>query len=329
MLFDIFEFLIHARKRDFANYEKSINAYSTLTDTINLVASLFEYGGNYPDTLNMKYAEYYALSEGYAGIGLNDGNLITTRGSLSGNLDAYNIGTHFEGTTPVGSIAGTRGVDVVVLRNNDMYLPDLDLYQYSELLTEVITSLKVGIINTRATQILLSDDDTIISELKMMIKEALSGFPKIIHSSKMDFTRALSSAGIKSNKLDSIYLNDIKDSDKLKYLSAVYEDIQRIYLRKYGIHLTNVSKMAQVNESEANDGQGLSLIIIKDMLKCRQEAVDQINKIFGCSMTVRLNPVIEQNEKEYFTESEVDNNDTNEPNEAELHTDGTLDTDAE
>ena len=81
-------------------------------------------------------------------------------------------------------------------------------------------------------------------------------------------------------------------------------EILRSFFNEIGVKYTRDKKERMV-ESEVESDNQMLLFNINDMLRCRQEASEKINSIFGMEVKVELSPefkIIETNE------SEVDNN---------------------
>ena len=62
--------------------------------------------------------------------------------------------------------------------------------------------------------------------------------------------------------------------------------------------------MAQQTEMEINGTTSVSMIVPYNMLKCRQEMVDNINRIFGTNITVKFAKAWEHEFANYLREDE-------------------------
>ena len=74
--------------------------------------------------------------------------------------------------------------------------------------------------------------------------------------------------------------------DSVQYLSKLHDDILRRKATMYGHALNTTGKLAQQSKDEINDYDSISMIIPEDMLECRRNGVEMINKVFGCNITV-------------------------------------------
>ena len=68
-------------------------------------------------------------------------------------------------------------------------------------------------------------------------------------------------------------------------------------MRELGIRMYNPKK-AQIIESEVESNDQMLLIASEDMLECRQRGIEQVNDMFGTSITVKLNPKFDIKEVE-------------------------------
>jgi hypothetical protein len=85
-------------------------------------------------------------------------------------------------------------------------------------------------------------------------------------------------------------LSDVKDVDKLQYLSRYYDDVIKRFFNFYGQALQNQNKSAQSISDELHGMDSVSFIIPLQMLNCRKALCQQINDIFGLDVDVEFSP---------------------------------------
>ena len=78
------------------------------------------------------------------------------------------------------------------------------------------------------------------------------------------------------------------DADKLEKLAFIREKRFDWFKDRYGMCARDTGKRAQVSVDEANGGTGASMIFPLNMLKARQEFIDQCNRKFGWDASVHF-----------------------------------------
>ena len=76
-------------------------------------------------------------------------------------------------------------------------------------------------------------------------------------------------------------LTDVKDSEKIQYLSRIHDDIIGRFLAMYGIDTGNINKGSQVLRGELSRMEEAAAVPVYERLRCRKQVWDEINKTFG------------------------------------------------
>ena len=120
-----------------------------------------------------------------------------------------------------------------------------------------------------------------------MITEAFQalkkGVPMVIKSENI---LAEIEAGKKAIEAED--LSDVDYADKLEKLAFIREKRFDWFKDRYGMCARDTGKRAQVSVDEANGGTGASMIFPLNMLKARQELIDECNRKFGWSASVHF-----------------------------------------
>lgn len=254
-------------------------------------ASMFEYD-DIPEDIR-EYFELFELwlcSQGCVAVGPLNGKYVFATGGLGGGkINEYGFMTEFIGATRNGqAVKWTVGKDCVVFWNNLTKTPDLDLTTAAELLTEIDVSLDYNVLYSRYFPVPLADDERQKSQIESIFNNLKSGGKVMsIINRKKTVQDALSG----QNEIPVLNLTDVKNSDKIQYLSHFRDDVKRWFTTKYGQAVQGTGKQAQqsIEEIDGNTSVSFAYPLIK--FYCRKKAVDALNELFGFNMSVRFSPI--------------------------------------
>ena len=235
-----------------------------------------------PNGIPYFYPEYLLSFFGHFGIFERDGEIIFATGSFSGKILRNGIFEKYIGITPNGeTYEGKINEDCVVIGNNSLFRPDkLLVARFAHLLNEIDKSLDVNLVNTRLTKGFVADND----KDKMALDSAYTDVKK----GKLFVAVAPTHRpmhDILDSTTDGVYtpfdFTNSSDSDKLQYLSRLYDDIIGRFLSMYGIDTGNVNKGSQILQKEISRLAEASAVQIDDCFKMREYGIDCYNKVFG------------------------------------------------
>lgn len=295
-------------------YIKDMNFYDVLLQNI---LPMIEYK-NFPETVNTKFLEKYRITEGAVALFRYEKatdnvmtNDIVCGGVTFGGLPYPNgLGRIAIVSTDNGFVKQfdewIDNPDIAIIFLNSNYSPDLNVGIFSDLLSELITSIKCNILNSRYTNIPVVED----SKQKTAVDNALSD----IRNGKA--TSVLLNTGVSKELCEllgndgkkdfpTLNLTNVKDSDKIQYLCKAYDDVFRWFYSLYGMNTAGSSKMAQQTRDEIMTDNISSLIIPEDMLKCAREGVEMFNKKFGMSANADFSMLWKRREEEKQTNEEM------------------------
>lgn len=179
--------------------------------------------------------------------------------------------------------------------NNCLGYADLEIKRYADLMAQVDLSAYRNVQFARLNPILGAKNDTVKAKLKDLFEDIMDGkLTTVVNDNVIrDFEQ----------KLIEVYnITDVKDIDKLQYLSKFYEDIERRFFNLYGVPIQTTNKMAQVNTAEVHSHDKQASIIALDRLKCRQEMCERLSAYFDMPITVEFSLpwrwILEQENKE-------------------------------
>lgn len=263
---------------------------------------MFEYG-NLPDTLIPKYFEgylqgygpegkennnamcaFFRIPEGKGSPGFPDGSLIATTCTLGTDLTPYGRGSEVIATTRNGweFRANRYSDEIVVGFNNLSETPCDDIKEDADILAEIDISIRFLVFWTRLAPLVRVADDAEKNQVISAFKNMKEGIPVTIVAKKI-----LQELGLS----DGFSIEDLtrpEFADKIQHTARLREDILRWHYTRYGQTIQGDTKLAQQSVDEVNGTVSSSLIIPLNMLKARQEFVDEINRKFGTNITVQL-----------------------------------------
>lgn len=174
----------------------------------------------------------------------------------------------------------TNGVDCVVGYNNSLWTPDRMLERFASILTQIDTSFNANVKLSRKSKMFSVTDETEKTNLTKAFEESENG--SFVFFNKKSVIEDLLSDG---KTFASYDLTDAREVDKLQYLTRAYNDIIDRFLWYYGLARVSVSKLAQQNSNEIDNGQSGTLVLCDDMLHQAKEFCDKCNAMFGLNMS--------------------------------------------
>lgn len=249
----------------------------------NTMLEMFDYNG-LPDTIPKRFLETILHTTGEVFVSKINDELIASHGTLSGEIDAYGLGTNCVAVCPTGSAEGVRNIDIAYGVNNDTATPDMIIYWIANLLAETDKSIKLNVIYSRLLKIPKVGNEKDKATFKELLKKVMDGEPEVfVSSNALDLELG---AGT-----ETFELTDANKIDKLPYLTQFFEDCLKRFYCFYGQPMQNQNKRAQSISDEIHGQDSVSMILPLQMLKCRQALCENINNIFGTKISVDFNPL--------------------------------------
>lgn len=260
---------------------------------------MFTYEG-LPDTVDEKHIEDYLNISGSCGWGRgSDGKIyIAPYAGRTGKMDQYGDGTKLDCDTPNGiNIKGVIGVDVAVMYNNTARFPQTDLIFDSMTLTELDKSSTSNIIFARIAPLFSCVDDKTKQAVKEIIENVIAGnIEAVVSENLADMLGFGQSEGIKTIDM----FDHPERVQYLQYLSQFYDVVMRRHFSRRGLTIKTPTKAAQQSTDEIHGMDSVSWYYPLNKLKARQDALKEVNRIFGSNITVRFSDVWEQEYQAYL-----------------------------
>lgn len=293
--------------------QKNFNSSTYWADMVTTLQSEFIYDNLDPEhDPPPEFIEKVLITRGIIGYKTIGEDVVAACGSLSGDPDYYYRGTEFEGVYALGSISGTRGVDVAVGFNNSLYLPDFDILRYESILTEIDVSEALNVLFSRLLKIPVVANQKEKEAVVDLIKSLLRGEFGALTSSNL-FAKIADG----KNVLDVIELSDVDDIKNLQYLAQYRDNVLKRFYNRHGHSLQTTGKIAQQTSDEVHGMDSVSMIYALNKLEFRRRMCDEVNRICGRSWSVRFSEPWEINLKQFKqtvennVESEGENDETN------------------
>lgn len=242
------------------------------------VLEIFHYA-NLDLTLPKRILESRVTQDGFTVVYEHEGNLYCTQTMPSGKEDVYgeHHEVHFTHTCEGESIVMTRtiGVDAVMVRN-DAALIGLDPLLTEFALMEAQANITVldNFMTLRTNRIIQAKDEASYASALEYEQQIRDGAPAVIMAEEFD---AMEGINVHSTPIPTNAASQIIE---------LFQYISSRYYSELGIVLNNNMKSQYVSEAELGKSTGMPLIY--NMLACRQEAVDEINALFGRDIKVSL-----------------------------------------
>lgn len=287
---------------------------SVVTQMLNRTTKMFKYNG-LPDTIKTKDLETQLQVGGFAIWKEVDGNMYTFTGGLGGEPNPYYLPTIAIVANPALKYNASLKIDeqCVVMLNDNYYQGMMPVFnKYGTLLVEAELSLKIAVLNARVPALIQADNDGTYKSAKEFFEKIVAGEEYGIISSKEFFD------GIRS-----------QDFYKQAYIKDLIEAIQYIrgtWYNEIGLNATFNMKREAINEAEATLNEDILQPTIDNMLECRQDALEKVNKMFGTNITVEFASTWKQNEKEEdlafdLKEAEIESKEGGDANVDDRHAD--------
>ena len=254
-------------------------------------------------TLKPKEIEQRLILNGHCGIANYQGELTAFYGSFYGVTKYMDEWTNYIVRCPIYTAEKKIGTDVVVIDNNSLRNPTFELvHHYATMLAHTEVSLINCLINSRD-----SGGVPIASTEKQ--KASIKEYQNQIFNGKYGVVTDVGNLGITYAGSDRKTQQDLIDimETREKLIKSFYSDI--------GVR-SAFEKRNNTVQAEVEADTSLLLLNLADMLRCREKACEEVNKLFGTNWSVHVAKEIDygaENQRIQFdtsteTHVEEDNN---------------------
>lgn len=253
-----------------------------------------------PKTLDPRALELYLLTQGYALIvkcdshnsscGSSDDKpegIYALAGGIGGELDASYFPTLGIPVSPylnlhIDSVEEQRlGKGIALVRGDANcvgLMPMMSLYGGEQ--AEAFLTLRLQLVNLRTNKLLQADSDSVKEDAKSYLR-------------KIDEEGELGVIGSKKffDMLNGIKTEDYSAGSAGQSVKDTIEAIQYLdgkWFNELGLNATFNMKREAINDDEVGAGEDTLFPLIDDMLQWRKKGAEEINRIFGTSISVDL-----------------------------------------
>ena len=260
---------------DFRN--KAENVDNFIRYMLARTLQMFEYNG-LPKTIPQKELERLLQVQGYAFITEYEGKLYAFTGGLGGQQGVYGEPTEIVIANPALKFNKTLNIerDGVLINNDDMRQGLIPLIsKYATILNENEITMILSTINKRVNNIISVSDDNTAESAKQYLKGLEEGNIGYIMESRL----------YESLKTKS---NSETNSTRLIDLIELQQYIKASLYNELGLNSNFNMKRERLIKPEVEMNTSSIYPLVDNMLYCRQEAIEKINKRYGTSITVEF-----------------------------------------
>lgn len=255
-----------------------------------ILTSMFEYN-NLPKGLDRKYIEHTLIRFGCCAIVKINDEFFVGVPAIMPPLDNYGIGTEITITTYNGQHQkrGKIGENCALIWNNTEFVGDFIISWYAKMFKEIDISMEANVFNSRLHPIPVARNSKIKNAIDNIFKSIKGENKNNDTYTILSDTAFADEINGTATKIDVLNLTDVKDVDKLQYLSKFHDDLLRRFCTLYGHSMQTTGKMAQQTVEEIQGYDSFSMIIPSNRLEERQKGIAEFNRIFGENVTVEYN----------------------------------------
>lgn len=269
--------------------------------TFTRTQSMFTYEG-LPDTIPVQWLESYLQRNGSCCIAEHEGKLYALLGNAGGEPDEYYQPTIYTVANPALNLSKNYeiGVDCVYCKNDYDALGLVPLVsRYCGLMTENLLTVRLSDINMRMMNLLSAPDDNTLQSTKQYLKDLEEGKLGVVGETPFFDGLKLQSKGVGNGD----YM--IQFIELQQYLKgSMYNEL--------GINANFNMKREALSGQEVALNDDALMPLIDDMLKQRRAMCDELNEMFGLSVSVDYGSTWHSNvvEKQLVSEEELGANST-------------------
>ena len=252
---------------------------------LNIMLSIFDWQG-LPESLPQREIEIQLLLSGHCVVFSKNREVVTTYVSI------FDFDKYYQPTKGVYA-QPKLGSDNLILNNYDnciFYNSSLKdniqgayidtglssfIARYARLLADTESTYNIYCVNSRITAFPVAKNDKVKTSLEKFFNAFKLGRHEIISDDKI----------IESFNVETP-LNQSAGDRSINWLESRDKILEQFY-RDIGVKFRN-PKQSQMNVEEVESDEQVLLISLDDMLKCRRDGCDLINKKFGLNVSVKV-----------------------------------------
>ena len=292
----------------FGEFDKQFMLDKMVAECLDRLQSLFVYEG-LPEEVPAKWLEHYLMTNGTCIFTKLDDKYYALVGSPADECNAYYVPLKYvvanpwiklpngntlskEFITEETKYWGSELKQDCVLMRNDTYAVGLlpMIYRYCKKIVENDITMELASILARATINISAADDRTKASAEAWLKNLIDG--KLGIMSETAF-------------IEGLNVREFKEvADCLIPLIEYHQYTKASFLNDIGLNANYNMKREAINSNESNLNDDMLRPFIDDMLRMREEAIEEINKMYDLNISVSFNSAWASNEIE--EEAELD-----------------------
>ena len=297
---------------DYRDKQCGVNNY--IAYMLNRTQRIFEYEG-LPDTIPQKFLELQLQRFGFSCIAKFKDSVYAFRGGLGGEPDPYYFPTICTVSNPALNLSKTFKIDddCVIIQNDTLMRGLIPLHRrYATAMVENDISFDIATKNSRIAALITAPDDT--------SKRAAEKFLEDIADGKQGIPAANEFLeGIKVQPLTSTTQRTMTE------LIEYQQYLRASWYNEIGLNANYNMKRESLTTTESQMNFDALLPLIDDMLYCREQAIEKINKMFNLSISVKLSSSWEKISENFQTFGNKEPKETEQEKEAVIEEEGAED----
>ena len=285
----------------FSTTNKIENVHSIIDGVLNKTLTMFLYT-NLPDTLPIEELEKILQLSGVGFVTMIDEQLVILKGAYNyDEVDIYNrpfkINCYLPNKKQYKMFKISEGV---IIKNDYLERGLLPIFKkWGYLINESELTLIIANRYKRMVKTFIANDDPTLESVKNYLSKVDNGENSVIASNIL---------------WDSIKIDSETNTNTLHELIEYDNYIKSELYKEIGLYSNDNMKKERLITSEVENGMNSIYPLVDNMLNCRKQAIDEINKKFNTAISVEFTSSWEYrlNLGENLTEEEVEEEDTNE-----------------
>lgn len=298
---------------DFKN--KKRNIFTKVLQMFDRTQSMFTWSG-LPDTIPQYILERFLQTNGDCIFYEYKNNLYVFVGGAGGEPDVYYRPTLYTIANPALNLSKQLKIDdeCIICLNDSNHMSLLPMYtEYATKIVETELSIDIATVNSRIISLLSASDDRTRLSAEKYIEDIRNGEQGIIAETPfLDGVRTQPYTATGNNTIISLI-------ELLQYHRASwFNDI--------GLSANYNMKREALNSGESSMNNDILLPLVDNMLTCRKEACEKVNKKYGTNISVDLTSSWEDNQEEIENELNSANDQTENDSKGVIDNDTTVQT---
>lgn len=290
-----------AEKDKYGEFDKEARMAAMIGETFDRLQSLFVYEG-LPDEVPAKWLEHYLMSNGTAIFTKLGDKYYVFNGHPGAEKNAYYVPLRYVVADPWVKLSDGNTLskefiiedhvwngkevkaDCVMIRNDTFAVGLLPMVtKYCRRIMENEITMELASILARATINISASDDRTRSSAEVWIKRLIDGELGIMSETPF---------------IEGLNVREFKEvANCLVPLIEYHQYTKASFLNDIGLNANYNMKREAINSNESQLNDDMLKPLIDNMLQMRQEAVEEINKMYGLNITVEFNSAWKSNEE--------------------------------